>query len=60
MDKIEYIEVKELGTPLTDEQIIAKLSGGDLITGSCKSLAYAYAANKTGLDVTDYRGGQKP
>ena len=58
MDKIEYIEVKGLKTPLTDEQIIAKLSGGDLTTGSCKSLAYAYAANKTGLDVTDYRGGK--
>lgn len=54
---IEYREVSRLDTPLSDDEIISKIGGGDLTTGSCASLAYAYAGNKCGLDVTDYRGG---
>lgn len=54
---IEYREVKELEKPLTEDEIIKKLAGGDMTKGSCSSLAYAYCANKVGLDVTDFRDG---
>lgn len=55
--KIDYLEVDNLDTVLTSEQIIEKLAGGDMTSGSCSSLAIAYTANRCGLDVTDYRGG---
>jgi uncharacterized protein with gpF-like domain len=54
----EYLEVQKLETALSDEEIIKKIGGGDETGGSCSSLAFAYVANKNGLDVTDYRGGQ--
>jgi preprotein translocase subunit YajC len=54
---VEYNEVKDLSEPLTEEQIIAKIGGGDKTKGSCASLAYSYAANKAGWDVRDFRGG---
>lgn len=49
--------VQKLPFKLTEEEIISRLSGGDLTKGSCSSLSYAYIANKMGLDVIDYRGG---
>ena len=55
---VEYREVYTLDKALTETEIIQKLAGGDLTDGSCMSLAQAYIANKHGLDVTDYRGGQ--
>lgn len=55
---VEYREVKLLDRELTEDEIIRKLAGGDMTTGSCMSLAQAYSANKCGLDVIDYRGGQ--
>lgn len=42
----------------TTEQIIERLGGGDLTRGSCSSLAFAYAGNKNGFDVLDFRDGQ--
>jgi hypothetical protein len=54
---IEYREVKDLGKELTETEIIERLGGGDLTSGSCASLAFAFAANKGGLDVLDFRGG---
>lgn len=56
-DKIEHNAVKTMQTPLKSEQIIEKLAGGDQTNGSCASLSICYAANKCGIDVTDYRGG---
>lgn len=56
-DKIEHNAVKTMQTPLKSEQIIKKLAGGDQTNGSCASLSICYAANKCGIDVTDYRGG---
>lgn len=50
--------VKRLEKPLTEEQIIGKISGGDMTDGSCVSVALTYAANKLGLDVNDFRGGK--
>lgn len=55
---IAYNEVKELERPLSPEQAIAKLGGKDLTKGSCSSLAFAYAGNRNGLSVTDFRGGR--
>ena len=54
---VEYREVKDLPKPLTDTEIIERLGGGDMTRGSCSSLAFAFAANKGGLDVLDFRGG---
>jgi hypothetical protein len=55
--KIEYREVKELATKLTETEIIERLAGGDMTKGSCSSLAFAYAGNKCGFDVLDFRDG---
>lgn len=57
VNNIEYREVKDLDKPLTQEEIIQKLAGGDMTKGSCASLAFAYAGNTCGLDVTDFRDG---
>ncbi|MCQ2387965.1 MAG: phage minor capsid protein [Clostridia bacterium] len=54
---VEALKVEKLSSPITSDAIIKKLSGGDLTGGSCSSLAFAYAGNLGGFDVTDYRGG---
>lgn len=43
-------------TPTTDE-IIASLGGRDKTSGSCASLTFAYAGNRGGYNVLDFRGG---
>lgn len=55
---LAYKEVKNLKNKLTENAIIKKLGGGDLTEGSCASVGLAYAGNKNGLDVTDFRGGE--
>lgn len=55
---IEYREVKPFTTQPTDTEIIERIGGGDKTSGSCASLAFAFAANKCGLDVLDFRGGK--
>ena len=55
---IEYREVKPFTTQPTDTEIIERIGGGDKTGGSCASLAFAFAANKGGLDVLDFRGGK--
>ncbi len=55
--KVEHLVVSELTKPLTEDEIIKKLAGGDETGGSCASLAVAYCANKMGYDITDFRGG---
>lgn len=55
---IQRLEVSKLDKPLTEEEIIQKLCGGDETAGSCASLSLAYAANRHGFDVTDFRGGK--
>ena len=54
---IQFKPVEKLSQPLEENQIIKKLGGFDRTGGSCSSLALAYIGNKSGLDVTDYRGG---
>jgi hypothetical protein len=56
-NNVEYREVKPLSKALSEEEIIKKIGGPDQTKGSCASLSLTYAANKNGLDVTDYRGG---
>lgn len=41
----------------SEDEIIHSLCGGDLTKGSCASLSLAYAGNKGGIKVKDYRGG---
>lgn len=55
-ENLKYVPVNELSKPLTDNQIIKKISQEDN-KGSCASVTLAYCANKIGLDVTDFRGG---
>lgn len=50
-------DVKPLEKTLSENEIIKRLSGGDMTGGSCISLTLAYAANRAGYDVIDYRGG---
>ena len=59
---LEYFGVKTrevfmLDKPLKSHKIIARIGGGDKTDGSCSSVAFAYAANKAGFDVRDFRGG---
>lgn len=55
--KVAYRETDILKNPLTEDEIIDRLSGGDMTTGSCSSLGFAYIGNKAGIDVIDFRGG---
>ena len=56
--KIEAVRVKHHTKQPTEDEIIKRVSGGDETKGSCASVAYAYIANKCGLDVLDFRGGE--
>lgn len=56
--RIEYVEVRDLPEGTTEEQIIERLGGRDRTKGSCSSLAFAYAGNKGGMDVLDFRDGR--
>ena len=55
--EIEYIGIKKYSTIPLEEVIISELGGGDKTKGSCSSLAFAYAGNKNGYKVLDFRGG---
>lgn len=56
-NSVEYKQVERLDGELMPDEIILKLAGGDTTKGSCSSLAFAYAGNKSGIDVVDFRGG---
>lgn len=55
---VSYRQVKPLSEVLDERDIISRLSGGDETGGSCASQAFAFAANRAGLDALDYRGGK--
>lgn len=55
---ISSLKPKKLDSPLSDDEIIAKLAGGDMTKGSCSSLTYAFVGNRAGFDVLDFRGGE--
>lgn len=44
--------------PVSEEEIIKALAGGDKTSGSCASVGLAYIGQKGGLDVLDFRGGE--
>lgn len=48
--------VKQI-TPMSHDDTVAKLAGGDMTKGSCVSQMFAYCSNRHGVDVTDFRGG---
>lgn len=54
---VEYLAVSELSKALKEDEIISRVGGGDLTTGSCSSLAFTYAGNRCGFNVLDFRGG---
>lgn len=56
-DNVEYREVQMHKTPLTDDEIIQALAGGDLTKGSCASVGLAYIGQKGGMNVLDFRDG---
>lgn len=55
---VEYRPIKVSSTERTEDEIVSEISGGDLTDGSCSSLAFAYAGNKAGYVVYDFRDGQ--
>lgn len=54
---IEEKPVKQLEKTLETAEIVNRLGGGDMTQGSCSSLALAYAGNRAGYNVLDFRGG---
>ena len=55
---VEYRPIQMVTNERSSDEIISRLSGGDLTEGSCSSLALAYAGNKAGYDVLDFRDGE--
>lgn len=55
--KVQYKFVERHQQQPNDEEIISRVGGGDRTSGSCASLAFAFVANKAGLNVLDFRGG---
>ena len=55
---IDYLPIQTFERYRTQEDIIARLGGGDNTRGSCSSLAFAYAGNIAGYDVLDFRDGE--
>ena len=54
---VDYRPIQLAEQGRTEQDIINRLSGGDMTKGSCSSLALAYAGNKAGYDVLDFRDG---
>jgi len=55
---VEYNPVVTHTDELSDVEIIRLVAGGDMTTGSCASAALAYAGQKQGWNVLDFRGGK--
>lgn len=55
---VAYNQAMPHKTPVTQDQIIDSLAGGDRTKGSCASVGLAYAAQQCGLDVLDFRDGK--
>lgn len=54
---IRSVSVTKMESTPTMQEIIDKIGGADKTQGSCSSVAFAYAGNRAGYDVRDYRGG---
>lgn len=57
-NNVAYNPVERADRTLSADEIIEKIAGGDMTSGSCASLCLAYMGNQDGLDVTDFRGGK--
>ena len=55
---VEHKPIEPATVERSEQQIISSISGGDMTEGSCSSLALAYAGNKAGYVVHDFRDGQ--
>ena len=58
LKKVEHRPIQTSSVSRTQQQIINNISGGDKTDGSCSSLALAYAGNRAGYVVFDFRDGQ--
>lgn len=56
-NKIEHREAKKHKKEVSMDDIINRIGGGDRTKGSCASLGLAYAANRGGYNVLDFRDG---
>ena len=54
---IQTVDLVKWQTTPTEAEIIKAVGGADQTSGSCASVALAYAGNKAGYQVHDYRGG---
>lgn len=57
-NNVAYNPVKRRDAILSENEIINILGGGDSTSGSCVSVALAYAGQLDNLDVLDFRGGK--
>lgn len=55
---VDYKKVEYYDAPLSNDEIIKTLSGGDKTQGSCASVGLAYIGQKLGMNVLDFRGGR--
>ena len=55
---IEAVPVTKWDHTPTFDEIVKSIGGADQTDGSCASVALAYAGNKGGYDVHDFRGGE--
>ena len=55
---VDYRPVERHKKPLTQEEIITALAGGDRTRGSCASLGLAYIGQRQGWSVLDFRDGK--
>lgn len=55
---VEHRPIEPAFSTRSEQQIISSISGGDMTEGSCSSLAFAYAGNRSGYVVYDFRDGQ--
>lgn len=54
---VEYSVPMKLDKPLSTDEIIARVGGGDMTQGSCASLGFCYVGQSEGYDVLDFRDG---
>lgn len=55
---VEHRPIMPAVSERSEQQIISSISGGDMTQGSCSSLAFAYAGNRAGYIVYDFRNGR--